>query len=38
MAVTTIANQIKAGQIQIGLALGVESMSQKQGFLPCMPF
>jgi acetyl-CoA acyltransferase 1 len=29
MAVTTIANQIRAGQINIGLAIGVESMSQK---------
>jgi len=27
MAVTTIANQIRGGQIEIGLALGVESMS-----------
>ncbi|KAI0048327.1 thiolase [Auriscalpium vulgare] len=27
MAVTTIANQIRGGQIQIGLAVGVESMS-----------
>ncbi|KAI0320453.1 3-ketoacyl-CoA thiolase [Amylostereum chailletii] len=27
MAVTTIANQIRAGQIEIGLAVGVESMS-----------
>jgi acetyl-CoA acetyltransferase family protein len=27
MATTTIANQIRAGQIQIGLAVGVESMS-----------
>ena len=29
MAVTTIANQIRAGQIEIGLAIGVESMSDK---------
>jgi acetyl-CoA acyltransferase 1 len=29
MAVTTIANQIRAGQIKVGLAIGVESMSQK---------
>ncbi|KAF7436640.1 hypothetical protein PC9H_003473 [Pleurotus ostreatus] len=28
MAVTTISNQIRAGQIDIGLAVGVESMSQ----------
>lgn len=28
MAVTTIANQISAHQIDIGLAIGVESMSQ----------
>ncbi|KAJ7900174.1 thiolase [Mycena olivaceomarginata] len=28
MAVTTIANQIRAGQIEVGLAIGVESMSQ----------
>lgn len=28
MAVTDIANKIKAGQIQVGLAVGVESMSQ----------
>lgn len=28
MAVTAIANQITAGQIDIGLALGVETMSQ----------
>ncbi|KAG8917870.1 hypothetical protein FRC00_013119, partial [Tulasnella sp. 408] len=27
MAVTTVANQIKAGQIDVGLAVGVESMS-----------
>lgn len=27
MAVTTISNQIRAGQIQIGLAVGVESMT-----------
>jgi acetyl-CoA acyltransferase 1 len=27
MAVTTVANQIRAGQIEIGLAVGVESMS-----------
>lgn len=29
MAVTGVANQIRAGQIEIGLALGVESMSEK---------
>jgi acetyl-CoA acetyltransferase len=29
MAVTIIANQIKAGSIQIGLAIGVESMTEK---------
>lgn len=29
MATTTIANQIRAGQIEIGLAVGVESMSEK---------
>lgn len=29
MAVTTIANQIKTGQIDVGLAAGVESMSAK---------
>ncbi|EGN97625.1 hypothetical protein SERLA73DRAFT_110931 [Serpula lacrymans var. lacrymans S7.3] len=28
MAATTIANQIRSGQIEIGLAVGVESMSQ----------
>ncbi|KAJ8509419.1 hypothetical protein ONZ45_g8411 [Pleurotus djamor] len=28
MAITTIANQIRGGQIDIGLAIGVESMSQ----------
>ncbi|PPQ62976.1 hypothetical protein CVT24_006081 [Panaeolus cyanescens] len=28
MAVTTVANQVKSGQIKIGLAIGVESMSQ----------
>ncbi|KAF9015542.1 3-ketoacyl-CoA thiolase [Cyathus striatus] len=28
MAVTTIANEIRTGQIQIGLAIGVESMSE----------
>jgi acetyl-CoA acyltransferase 1 len=27
MAVTTISNQIRTGQIQIGLAVGVESMT-----------
>jgi len=27
MSVTTIANQIRAGQIQVGLAIGVESMT-----------
>jgi acetyl-CoA acyltransferase 1 len=34
MAVTTIANQIRSGQIEIGLAVGVESMSQKYAFYP----
>ena len=29
MAVTTIANQIRAGQIEIGLAIGSESMSSQ---------
>lgn len=29
MAVTDIANKIRTGQIQVGLAVGVESMSQK---------
>lgn len=29
MAVTTVANQVRSGQIQIGLAIGVESMSEK---------
>ncbi|KAG6911561.1 hypothetical protein DXG01_011863 [Tephrocybe rancida] len=28
MAVTTIANQIRSGQIEMGLAIGVESMSE----------
>ncbi|KAG5647580.1 hypothetical protein DXG03_008933 [Asterophora parasitica] len=28
MSVTTIANQIRSGQIEIGLAIGVESMSE----------
>jgi acetyl-CoA acetyltransferase family protein len=28
MAVTTVANQVKSGQVEIGLAIGVESMSQ----------
>jgi acetyl-CoA acyltransferase 1 len=28
MAVTTISNQIRTAQIQIGLAVGVESMTQ----------
>ncbi|KAK0464988.1 Thiolase, N-terminal domain-containing protein [Desarmillaria tabescens] len=28
MAVTTIANQIRSGQIEVGLAVGVESMSE----------
>lgn len=32
MAITTIANQIRAGQIEIGLAVGVESMSAKYSF------
>jgi len=30
MAVTTIANQIRAGQIEVGLAVGVESMSSNK--------
>lgn len=29
MAVTDISNKIKAGQIDVGLAIGIESMSQK---------
>lgn len=29
MAVTTIANQIRSGQIEVGLAIGVENMSEK---------
>lgn len=29
MAVTDVANKIRAGQIDVGLAVGVESMSQK---------
>ena len=29
MALTVIANQIRSGQIEIGLAVGVESMSEK---------
>lgn len=29
MAVTTVANQVRSGQIEIGLAIGVESMSEK---------
>ncbi len=29
MAVTTIANEIRAGQIDVGLAVGMESMSWK---------
>ena len=29
MAVTTIANEIRSGQIDVGLAVGVESMSWK---------
>jgi acetyl-CoA acyltransferase 1 len=29
MAVTTIASEIRAGQIELGLAVGVESMSWK---------
>jgi acetyl-CoA acetyltransferase len=33
MAVTGVANQIRAGQIEIGLALGVESMSEKYAAL-----
>lgn len=33
MATTVIANQIRSGQIEVGLALGVESMSQKYAFV-----
>ena len=29
MAVTAVSNQIRAGQIEVGLAIGVESMSEK---------
>jgi acetyl-CoA acyltransferase 1 len=29
MAVTDIANKIRVGQIEAGLAVGIESMSQK---------
>jgi hypothetical protein len=29
MAVTTIANQVRSGQIEVGLAIGVESMTDK---------
>jgi len=29
MSVTAIANQIRAGSIDIGLAIGAESMSEK---------
>jgi hypothetical protein len=29
MAVTLVANQIKSGSIQVGLAVGVESMTEK---------
>jgi len=29
MAVTTVANQVRSGQINIGLAIGIESMSEK---------
>ena len=32
MAVTDISNKIKVGQIDIGLAVGIESMSQKWAF------
>jgi len=43
MAVTIIANQIRSGQIEIGLAVGVESMSEKYSLdvarIPlCSPF
>ena len=31
MAVTTISNQIRVGQIEVGLAIGVESMTAKYG-------
>ena len=33
MAVNAISNQIKAGQIEIGLAIGCESMSSKYALL-----
>ncbi|KAH0835014.1 putative thiolase [Lanmaoa asiatica] len=37
MAVTMIANQVQSGQIEMGLAVGVESMSQKcVPGLPCV--
>ena len=29
MAVNTIANQVRSGDIEIGLAIGLESMSEK---------
>ncbi|KAG8216624.1 3-ketoacyl-CoA thiolase B [Butyriboletus roseoflavus] len=38
MAVTVIANQIRSGQIEIGLAVGVESMSQKYVGLHCASY
>jgi acetyl-CoA acyltransferase 1 len=38
MAITTIANQIRGGQIEIGLAVGVESMSSKYDLPPSSIF
>ena len=35
MAVTDISNKIKAGQIEIGLAVGFESMTDKCALTPC---
>jgi acetyl-CoA acyltransferase 1 len=32
MAVTAISNQIRAGQIEVGLAIGIESMTAKYVF------
>jgi acetyl-CoA acyltransferase 1 len=34
MAVTIIANEIMAGTIEIGLAIGVESMSDRYPYVP----
>lgn len=36
MAVTDISNKIKTGQIEVGLAVGFESMTDKCVFT-CMP-